>query len=130
MMDEPSDNSTPNNSSSKKLTETERFLLIVEEAKNKEEYFYCALSFFQSGIKLNVPLLTTLNFPQRLYIMLNHDDSNAGIIDWVLVGAVAILDKDRFVNEVIPRYFRCKVFTKNFFLHFNCLTLLFYTFIR
>lgn len=92
-----------------KCTELDELLMIAEDAVNCEEYFYCVLSFLQSGIKFNLFLLTSLTFPQKLYIILNHDETIPGIIEWCLKGqAFRILNKDRFLLEIIPRYFNRK----------------------
>lgn len=76
---------------------------------NFEEYFYCVLSFLQDGLKIDPVYLPILTFPQKLYILLNYDDSVRGVVEWCLDGtAFQILNRDRFLQEVVPRYFKCK----------------------
>eukprot|EP01040_Poterioochromonas_malhamensis_P007430 gene7431-8013_t len=78
---------------------------------NFEEYFYCVLSFLQDGLKIDPVYLPILTFPQKLYILLNYDDSVRGVVEWCLDGtAFQILNRDRFLQEVVPRYFKLNCF--------------------
>ncbi len=52
---------------------------------------------------------STLSFPQKLYALLNHGDSN--IIAWVSHGlCFRIQDAETFAKEIIPKYFKRKIF--------------------
>ncbi len=76
------------------------------------ETFFAVKALFDERKKSGLPLgelPRTPLFPQRLYLVLEYDDT--GSIEWSSDGSsFTILDKKRFMEDVSPKYFRRKFF--------------------
>jgi hypothetical protein len=53
--------------------------------------------------------VSSLTFPQKLYYLLENDYSHSSILKWSTNGlCFRIIDLKKFINVIIPQYFKRK----------------------
>ena len=105
------------------IAEAELMLANMPDTSS-EQYFFGLINLLQAGKKVDLSHLTTLSFPQKLFLLLQFDDS--GTAEWCNAGqAFRILHKEKFMNDVVPHYFnRTILFYFIFFSYSNLILLL------
>lgn len=76
------------------------------------DYFLSVQALFAKHLTEGLPFpdvhqMKRLNFPQKLYLMIEYDDSHS--IEWILDGsAFVILDEAKLKEQLLLKYFRSK----------------------
>ncbi len=80
---------------------------MLDTAYNREEYFKNVQKLFSTGKQTNISHIASLSFAEKLFLLLQYDTS--GTVEWFSNGqSFCISDKEKFMKEVIPKYFKRK----------------------
>lgn len=78
---------------------------MLDTAYNREEYFKNVQKLFSTGKQTNISHIASLSFAEKLFLLLQYDTS--GTVEWFSNGqSFCISDKEKFMKDVIPKYFK------------------------